>query len=103
MIASLGTREYNQLVTEMGYQTIAWIVVVTAATILGRMKSQFSKIIMLDMLGYGFSDKPLDHDYLITEQADIHEALLTSLSISRAHREGERVSERVFGGGYGER
>ncbi|XP_052779560.1 mesoderm-specific transcript homolog protein-like [Mya arenaria] len=131
----------------MGYQTIAWIVVVTAATvyflnipppplsstllnwqkkgnifkykefdifyiveegvpsdgstlvlihgfptsshdwskILGRMKSQFSKIIMLDMLGYGFSDKPLDHDYLITEQADIHEALLTSLSISRAH------------------
>ncbi|WAR26736.1 MEST-like protein [Mya arenaria] len=57
----------------------------TVAAILGRMKSQFSKIIMLDMLGYGFSDKPLDHDYLITEQADIHEALLTSLSISRAH------------------
>ncbi|WAR26786.1 MEST-like protein, partial [Mya arenaria] len=27
----------------------------------------------------------LDHDYLITEQADIHEALLTSLSIPRAH------------------
>ncbi|XP_052778781.1 mesoderm-specific transcript homolog protein-like [Mya arenaria] len=53
--------------------------------ILGRMKSQFSRIIMLDMLGYGFSDKPLDHHYLITEQADIHEALLTSLSISRAH------------------
>ncbi|WAR26715.1 MEST-like protein, partial [Mya arenaria] len=49
----------------------------TVAAILGRMKSQFSKIIMLDMLGYGFSDKPLDHDYLITEQADIHEALLT--------------------------
>ncbi|WAR26737.1 MEST-like protein [Mya arenaria] len=49
------------------------------------MKSQFSKIIMLDMLGYGFSDKPLEHDYLITEQADIHEALLTSLSIPRAH------------------
>lgn len=53
--------------------------------VLEGLKEQYSKIILLDMLGYGFSDKPRPHDYLITEQADIITSLLKSLDITEAH------------------
>jgi len=43
------------------------------------------RIITLDMLGFGFSDKPQKHHYSIAEQADIHEALLSLLGISEYH------------------
>ncbi|XP_005112372.1 mesoderm-specific transcript homolog protein [Aplysia californica] len=53
--------------------------------ILPDMKSQFSRVIMLDFLGYGFSDKPEDHTYTIAEQAEIVETLLEKLSVPSAH------------------
>jgi pimeloyl-ACP methyl ester carboxylesterase len=34
------------------------------------------RVLTLDMLGFGFSDKPQGHDYRIVEQADINEELL---------------------------
>lgn len=43
------------------------------------------RVITLDMLGFGFSDKPQKHQYSITEQADIHEALLSLLGIHEYH------------------
>lgn len=38
-----------------------------------------------DMLGFGFSDKPKNHNYSIAEQADLHEQLLREHGISRVH------------------
>ncbi|XP_060558601.1 mesoderm-specific transcript protein-like isoform X2 [Ruditapes philippinarum] len=53
--------------------------------ILDDMKEQYSRIIIPDMLGFGFTDKPKQYDYLITEQADILEAVLKSLSVKDVH------------------
>ncbi|WAR26861.1 MEST-like protein [Mya arenaria] len=90
----------------MGYQNIAWIVVVTAATVYflnipppplsstllnWQKKGDIFKYKGFDIFYIVEEGVPsdgstlLEHDYLITEQADIHEALLTSLSIPRAH------------------
>lgn len=43
------------------------------------------RLIAPDMLGFGFSDKPADHDYSIAGQATLHERLLESLGIGQAH------------------
>jgi len=42
------------------------------------------RVIGLDFLGYGASDKPRRHDYSVTASADAVEALLTRLGIGRA-------------------
>src|SRR5687768_6786572 len=42
-----------------------------------------SGLVALDMLGYGLSDKPLDHRYSLFEQADIVVALMEQLDIER--------------------
>ena len=43
------------------------------------------RVIALDFLGYGFSSKPGDHVYSVSEQADIVLALVRALGIRRAH------------------
>lgn len=43
------------------------------------------QVITLDMLGFGFSDKPKDIEYSILKQADIYESLLDSLQIKDYH------------------
>jgi pimeloyl-ACP methyl ester carboxylesterase len=43
------------------------------------------RTLALDMLGFGFSDKPRRHRYSIHEQATLHEALMASLDVPRAH------------------
>ena len=43
------------------------------------------RVIAIDMLGFGFSDKPQTHQYSIIEQADIHEALLSLLGVHEYH------------------
>jgi len=43
------------------------------------------RVISLDMLGFGFSDKPPKHQYSIAEQSDIHESLLSFLGIEKYH------------------
>jgi len=43
------------------------------------------RVITLDMLGFGFSSKPKDHQYCINEQADIHIELLKFLEIQSFH------------------
>ncbi|HET9032213.1 MAG TPA: alpha/beta hydrolase [Dokdonella sp.] len=58
------------------------------------------RLIALDMLGFGFSDKPRGHSYTISEQADIHEALLQSLGIADyhllAHDYGDTVAQELI-------
>lgn len=42
-------------------------------------------LLTFDMLGYGFSDKPLDGVYTTHHQADILQALLRQLAVRRVH------------------
>ncbi len=43
------------------------------------------RVIAPDMLGFGFSAKPLRHAYSILEQATLHEQLLQTLGVKRTH------------------
>ena len=57
-------------------------------------------VITLDMLGFGFSAKPEDARYLITEQADIFEYYLHKLNITDyhilAHDYGDTVAQELL-------
>ncbi|HNH82067.1 MAG TPA: alpha/beta hydrolase [Acidobacteriota bacterium] len=43
------------------------------------------RVVALDMIGFGFSDKPHAYDYSIMDQATLHETFLEYLKIDRAH------------------
>jgi pimeloyl-ACP methyl ester carboxylesterase len=43
------------------------------------------RLVTLDMIGFGFSDKPLPYDYSIFDQADLFEAFLKAEGIVSAH------------------
>src|ERR1700744_1667105 len=43
------------------------------------------RVLTLDMLGFGFSDKPRDHEYKIFEQADIYDELLRLSGVTDFH------------------
>ena len=57
-------------------------------------------VITLDMLGFGFSAKPKDARYLMTEQADIFEYYLHKLNITDyhilAHDYGDTVAQELL-------
>lgn len=42
-------------------------------------------VIALDMLGFGFSAKPVQHHYSLEEMTDLHEVLLAKLGVTRVH------------------
>ena len=44
-----------------------------------------NRLIALDMIGYGFSDKPKRYSYSIFDQADIVESLLSAKGIDKVH------------------
>ncbi|GMN08382.1 alpha/beta hydrolase [Croceitalea sp. MTPC9] len=58
------------------------------------------RLIALDMLGFGLSDKPSDIQYSISLQADIQEAILKNLQIKRfhilAHDYGDNVAQEMI-------
>lgn len=58
------------------------------------------RVLTLDMLGFGFSDKPHDHDYQVVEQADIYESLLQRFGVKRyylfAHDYGVSVAQELM-------
>jgi pimeloyl-ACP methyl ester carboxylesterase len=43
------------------------------------------RVVAADMLGFGFSDKPVDDAYLIADQASLQEALAAHLGLARTH------------------
>lgn len=57
-------------------------------------------LISLDLLGYGLSDKPLNHQYSLLEQADIIEALLANQGVTEchimAHDYGDSVAQELL-------
>ncbi len=65
----------------------------------GRLIERFD-VIAPDMIGFGFSAKPVHYDYSIMDQASLHEALLSELQISRvhvvAHDYGDTVAQELL-------
>ena len=64
------------------------------------LERSFACVIAPDMLGFGWSDKPLAHAYTIAEQADLHEQLLRDQGITRvrvlAHDYGATVAQELL-------
>lgn len=58
------------------------------------------RVVALDMLGFGLSDKPRGHQYRLMQQADLQEALLAALGIERchvlAHDYGDSVAQELL-------
>ena len=57
-------------------------------------------LVAMDMLGFGLSDKPLPHQYRLTEQAGYYERLLQHLNIKHchilAHDYGDSVAQHLL-------
>ncbi|MGH8450495.1 alpha/beta fold hydrolase [Pseudomonas sp.] len=67
--------------------------------------AQRNLVIACDMLGFGDSAKPLDHDYCLLEQADLQQALLEHLGVERpvhvlAHDYGDSVAQELLARHY---
>jgi pimeloyl-ACP methyl ester carboxylesterase len=62
--------------------------------------SQHYRLLAVDMMGFGFSDKPADYDYSILDQADIHDALLALCAVREfhilAHDYGDSVAQELI-------
>lgn len=59
------------------------------------------RLIACDMLGFGYSAKPADHDYRLLEQADVQQALLKHLRVTDAvhvlaHDYGDSVAQELL-------
>ncbi|WP_026940717.1 alpha/beta fold hydrolase [Hellea balneolensis] len=58
------------------------------------------RLIAMDMLGFGYSDKPDPHKYSINEQADIIEDLIETLALDKfhvlAHDYGDTVAQELL-------
>ncbi len=65
-----------------------------------RAASKDYRLVAMDMLGFGFSDKPDPHIYSIMEQADIVEGLVKNLGLKSfhvlAHDYGDTVSQELL-------
>ncbi|WP_280405386.1 alpha/beta fold hydrolase [Nocardia brasiliensis] len=61
---------------------------------------RFTRVLAPDMIGFGWSAKPLNYTYTIADQADLHEALLREQGIDRfhilAHDYGDTVTQELL-------
>lgn len=61
---------------------------------------QSYRVVAMDMLGFGFSDKPASHRYSIHEQADVVEGVVRQLGLDRfhvlAHDYGDTVAQELL-------
>ncbi len=53
------------------------------------------RVVALDLLGMGFSDKPVDHVYGVSDHADMTDALLAHLGVQQAHVVGHDLGVGV--------
>lgn len=49
------------------------------------LSEQFDRVVLFDMLGYGFSDKPTEYSYSLIEQADVALQVWRHLGVSGGH------------------
>ncbi|MDR9750064.1 alpha/beta hydrolase [Pseudomonas sp. SZMC_28357] len=67
--------------------------------------AQRYRVIACDMLGFGDSGKPLNHEYSLLEQADLQQALLAHLGVEQplhvlAHDYGDSVAQELLARHY---
>jgi pimeloyl-ACP methyl ester carboxylesterase len=83
------------LVLIHGFPTASWDFEALWAELTARYR-----VITLDMLGFGFSAKPVDAAYSILQQADLFEQRLTELGVTRyhvlAHDYGDTVAQELL-------
>lgn len=62
--------------------------------------SERFRVAALDMIGFGFSEKPTGYAYSIMDQADLHEAWLATLGVEHyhilAHDYGDTVTQELL-------
>ena len=101
-----GAMDQDTIVLIHGFPTASW----DWHRIWPALQQQY-RVVALDMLGFGFSDKPAQHSYSIHEQADFIEALVRELGLTRfhvlAHDYGDTVAQELLarqnaGNGAGE-
>ncbi len=65
-----------------------------------RPLQQSFRLVTMDMLGFGYSDKPDSHTYSIHEQADLVESLVSQLGLEQfhvlAHDYGDTVAQELL-------
>ncbi|XP_031571990.1 mesoderm-specific transcript protein-like [Actinia tenebrosa] len=93
----LGAGDKNQVVVCIhGFPTSSF----DWSKIWDSLKANFGHVIALDMLGLGFSDKPLDRNYTVDEQATIYELMLKELGVVDvhiiAHDLGDTVAQEML-------
>ncbi len=90
-----GTVDQDTIVLIHGFPTASW----DWHRIWPTLRQQY-RLVTMDMLGFGFSDKPEKHRYSIHEQADIVEALVQKLGLTRfhvlAHDYGDTVAQELL-------
>jgi pimeloyl-ACP methyl ester carboxylesterase len=91
---TLGDQQKPALVLIHGFPTCSWDWEKISPSL-----AEHFYLITLDMLGFGFSDKP-KQDYSISEQADIFDVLLNKLEVTRyhivAHDYGDTVAQELL-------
>lgn len=75
-----GTEDKPALVLLHGFPTASW----DWHKMWHLLKKDF-RLVCLDFLGFGFSDKPRPHNYSIHQQADITQHLLAALGVKEFH------------------
>ena len=56
---------------------------------------RFRRVVLIDLLGYGLSDKPLDHSYSLFEQADVALDAWHQLGVTGGHVLGHDMGDTV--------
>lgn len=94
-----GSAEAPVLLLIHGFPTSSWDWVKLWPALVERYR-----VISLDLLGFGHSDKPARHRYSLIEQADIVEALLAHLGLGQchilAHDYGDSVAQELLARQY---
>jgi len=90
-----GAVEKPVLLLIHGFPTSTW----DWQPIWGKLSENY-RLVCLDMLGFGFSDKPNRRDYSIHAQADLFDAFITHLGLQEfhvlAHDYGDTVAQEML-------
>jgi pimeloyl-ACP methyl ester carboxylesterase len=90
-----GQRTAPALLLIHGFPTASW----DWSEVWGPLSERY-RVLTLDMIGFGFSDKPRDYPYSILDQADLFEAFLRAEGVTHyqilAHDYGDTVAQELL-------